>query len=188
MKIEKKKLSATEKQEMIQLLHGRFMQNEKLQEDLDWNEVEKKLLDDEAKLYSLWLMENTGGEPQLVYYDRSDGAYYFYDCAKESPVGRRSLCYDQEALEARKANKPEGSAVQMAKEMGIELLDEEGYSKLQEYGEFDNKTSSWLLTPAVVREKGGAIFGDLRYGRIFIYHNGADSYYGARGFRGRLKL
>jgi len=140
------------------------------------------------KLWSLSEMERTGGEPDVIGFDNEMGEYIFYDCSAESPAGRRSLCYDRDALEARKAKQPEGSVMEMASAMGIELLTEEQYRALQELGKFDLKTSSWLKTPSDIRKLGGAIFGDRRYGRVFVYHNGADSYYGARGFRGMLRV
>ena len=157
-------------------------------EGLDWSSVQIKLEANSEKLWSLNEMEKTDGEPDVVGHEELTGEFVFVDCAEQSPAGRRSLCYDQPALESRKANKPEGSALEMAEAMGITLLNEKGYRELQKLGAFDTKTSSWLRTPEKIRELGGAIFGDRRYDTIFIYHNGADSYYGARGFRGLLKV
>lgn len=150
--------------------------------------VQKKLEASPEKLWSLHEMESTGGEPDVVGYDNATGEYIFYDCSAESPKGRRSICYDHAALEARKQHKPENSAINMAADMGIEILTEEQYRELQKLGNFDMKTSSWIKTPAEIRKLGGAIFADYRYGQVFVYHNGADSYYGARGFRGSLKV
>lgn len=156
--------------------------------DIEWKKVEEKLKTHPEKLWSLNEMEESGGEPDVVGFDKKTSEYIFYDCSGESPKGRRSLCYDREALESRKKHKPKNSAMDLAGDMGIELLTEEEYYKLQELGEFDSKTSSWLKTPNELRKLGGAIFGDYRFGRVFIYHNGAESYYGARGFRGSLKV
>jgi hypothetical protein len=150
--------------------------------------VQAKLEASAEKLWSLDDMETTGGEPDVIDYDQKTGEYIFYDCAAESPKGRRSICYDQEALDSRKEHKPANSAIGMAAEMGIEILDEEQYRQLQQFGKFDTKTSSWLKTPADIRKLGGAIFADYRYGTIFVYHNGAESYYAARGFRGALRV
>ncbi len=169
-------------------LEERFVENMSRHKGLDWPDVQKKLEASPKKLRSLNEMEQSGGEPDVVSYDQNTGEFIFYDCAKESPDGRRSLCYDRAALDSRKANKPVSSVMDAAAEMGIELLTEEEYFALQELGEFDLKTSSWLKTPDAVRELGGAIFGDRRYDRVFIYHNGADSYYSARGFRGSLRV
>lgn len=173
---------------LIGVLHARFEKNMRLHERLAWAQVQAQLEAHPDKLWTLSEMERTGGEPDAVGLDEKTGEVIFFDCAPESPAGRRSTVYDQEALDTRKANKPETSAMQMAAEMGITLLDEEEYHLLQSLGEFDLKTSSWLKTPANVRKLGGAIFGDRRYGRVFIYHNGADSYYGARGFRGSVRV
>lgn len=181
-------LSAEQREELLSILKIRFEKNMKRHHGLEWAKVQAKLEASTEKLASLHEMESTGGEPDVVGHDKKTGEYIFYDCSAESPGGRRSLCYDREALEARKANKPEGSAVDMAADMGIELLTEEQYRALQKLGSFDTKTSSWVKTPADIRELGGAIFGDYRYGRVFIYHNGADSYYAARGFRGVLRV
>lgn len=155
---------------------------------LEWAEVQTKLEADTEKLWSLNEMESTGGEPDVVDYDKKTDEYVFYDCSAESPKGRRSVCYDREALESRKKFKPKDTAIDMADAMGIEMLSEEQYRKLQKLGNFDRKTSSWLKTPDEIRKLGGAIFGDRRYDRVFIYHNGADSYYGVRGFRGFLRV
>lgn len=155
---------------------------------LDWAKVEAKLEANSEKLWSLNEMEETGGEPDVVGFDKKTGEFIFYDCAAESPKERRSICYDHEALESRKEHKPRNSAAEMASDMGTELLTEEQYQELQKLGKFDTKTSSWLKTPADIRKLGGAIFGDYRFGRVFIYHNGAESYYGARGFRSWLRV
>ena len=157
-------------------------------EGMVWVSVEAKLKAQPQKLWSLNQMEETGGEPDVVAYDKKTGEYLFYDCADETPKGRRSVCYDQEALNSRKEHKPKNSAVGMATEMGIELLTEEEYRELQKLGKFDTKTSSWLKTPAEIRKLGGAIFADFRYSNVFVYHNGAESYYAVRGFRGSLKV
>jgi hypothetical protein len=184
----KKKLSADETQELLVILRGRFEKNMSRHKDLKWTEIETKLKSSAETLWSLKQMETTGGEPDVVGRDKSTSEYIFMDCSDESPKGRRSICYDHEALEARKENKPENSAVQMAADMGIELLNEEQYRSLQKLGKFDTKTSSWIETPPSIRKLGGAIFGDFRYGHVFIYHNGAESYYAARGFRGTIKV
>ncbi len=185
----KKELSPAQREELISALKTRFEKNMTRHKDLEWANVQAKLDSAAAeKLWSLHEMERTGGEPDVVGHDEKTGEYIFYDCAIESPKGRRSLCYDREALEARKAHKPENSAMDMAAEMGIDILTEEQYRALQQFGKFDTKTSSWIETPADIRKLGGAIFGDWRFGRVFVYHNGADSYYGARGFRGSLRV
>ncbi|GAB3781381.1 DUF4256 domain-containing protein [Spirosoma horti] len=181
-------LSLEEQQELIALLKARFEKNMNRHKGLMWLSVQTKLEANEAKVRALHQMEHTGGEPDIVGYDQKTDEYIFYDCAAESPKGRRSMCYDHEALESRKANKPENSAVEMAADMGIDLLTEEQYRELQALGTFDTKTSSWLKTPDDVRRLGGAIFADFRFGRIFVYHNGAESYYAARGFRGSLRV
>ena len=155
---------------------------------LEWKNVQAKLEADRKQLSSLCEMERTGGEPDVVGFDKKSGEYIFYDCSPESPKGRRSLCYDRQALDSRKENKPESSAMEMATAMGIELLTEEEYRNLQKLGNFDSKTSSWIATPSAIRKLGGAIFADFRYGNVFVYHNGAESYYAARGFRGSLKI
>jgi hypothetical protein len=183
-----KTLSAIEKQQLLATLKSRFEKNPGRHKELDWKKIEKKLETNPEKLWSLQQMEASEGEPDVIGYDKQTDSYWFVDCSTESPAGRRSYCYDPEALESRKANKPADSALNIAAEMGIELLTEEEYHLLQQTGSYDLKTSSWLLTPATIRKLGGAIFGDKRFGRVFIYHNGAESYYAARGFRGLLKV
>ncbi len=184
----KKKLSAGEKKEMLSLLKERFEANLKRHKGITWQMVELKLKASEAKLWSLSEMEKTGGEPDVVAIDKKTGEIVFVDCVPESPEGRRSLCFDKAALLSRKANAPEGDAVSMALAMGTELLDEKMYMSLQKLGDFDTKTSSWIATPESVRALGGALFGDCRYDAVFVYHNGADSYYAARGFRVMLRV
>lgn len=184
----KKKLSATQTGELLNILKARFEKNKNRHKGIDWAKVEAKLEAGPAKLWSLNEMEMTGGEPDVVGQDKKTGGYIFYDCSAETPKGRRSICYDHEALEKRKEHKPENSAVEMAKDMGIELLNEEEYRALQALGNFDTKTSSWIQTPAPIRKLGGALFMDRRYDTVFLYHNGADSYYAARSFRGSLKV
>jgi len=169
-------------------LKARFEKNMHRHRGLDWSSVQARLEAHPDKLWSLNEMERTGGEPDVVGYDSETGEYLFYDCSPESPGGRRSLCYDREAREARKEHKPQSSALEMAAAMGIELLTEEEYRKLQELGEFDTKTSSWVMTPPEIRALGGALFCDRRYNHVFTYHNGAESYYAARGFRGKLRV
>lgn len=185
-----KKLSPDESEQLLAVLKIRFEKNTTRHKNLEWTTVKARLCNksSEEKLWSLHEMEKTGGEPDVVDYDKKTGECTFYDCSAESPAGRRSVCYDHEALESRKEHKPKNSAVQMAVDMGIELLTEENYHHLQKLGKFDTKTSSWLKTPSAIRKLGGAIFGDFRYGNVFIYHNGAESYYGARGFRGLLRV
>lgn len=187
-KSNKKKLSPEQRDELLETLKSRFEKNMGRHKDLKWDNVQAKLEADAGKLWSLNEMERTGGEPDVVGYDKKTGEYIFYDCSAESPKGRRSVCYDPEALESRKEHKPENSAINMAAEMGIELLSEEQYRELQKLGEFDTKTSSWVETPSDIRELDGALFCDRRYGHVFVYHNGASSYYGARGFRGSLRV
>ncbi len=184
----KKKLSTEQKSELFKELKIRFEKNMSRHKGLDWSKVQARLEAHTEKIWSLNEMEMTGGEPDVVAHDKKTGEYIFYDCSPESPKGRRSICYDHEALEARKEHKPENSAVEMAKDMGVELLTEEEYRELQKLGKFDTKTSSWIKTPAGIRKLGGAIFADFRYGNIFVYHNGAESYYAARGFRGSLRV
>ncbi|MBN9483692.1 MAG: hypothetical protein BGO70_08810 [Bacteroidetes bacterium 43-93] len=184
----KKKLSTTEATELLAILKARFDKNSNRHKGIDWDKVAAKLEAHPAKLWSLNEMELSGGEPDVVGYDKNSGEYIFYDCAAESPKGRRSLCYDHEALEARKENKPKDSAANIAAEMGIEILTEQEYRQLQELGAFDTKTSSWVDTPAEIRKHGGAVFCDRRYNTVFLYHNGAESYYAARGFRGSLRV
>ncbi|MFD1174802.1 DUF4256 domain-containing protein [Paenibacillus puldeungensis] len=175
-------------EELLYVLQGRFEKNMNRHLGIEWDQVRVELEAKPEKLRSLGEMERTGGEPDVVGYDASTGEYIFYDCSAESPKGRRSVCYDREALESRKEHKPANSAMDMAADMGIELLTEEQYRELQKYGKYDAKTSSWLKTPAEIRKLGGAIFADYRYGQVFVYHNGAESYYAARGFRGSLRV
>lgn len=181
-------LDDTQRDELLATLETRFEENTHRHEGLAWDTVRARLDAAPDKLRSLHQMESTGGEPDVVGRDAKTGAVTFCDCSAQSPAGRRSLCYDREALEARKKHKPEGSALETAAAMGIELLTEERYRALQELGEFDTKTSSWVRTPAEIRERGGALFCDRRYGHVFTYHNGAESYYAARGFRGSLAV
>jgi hypothetical protein len=188
MKSNKKELLPEQREELLKTLKDRFEKNMNRHKGVEWAKVQAKLEANAEKLWSLDDMESTGGEPDVVGHDQKTGEYIFYDCAAESPKGRRSICYDQEALESRKEHKPGNSAMGMAAEMGIEILDEEQYRELQQFGKFDTKTSSWLKTPADIRKLGGAIFADYRYGTIFVYHNGAESYYAARGFRGALRV
>lgn len=190
MKNNKKNLSPEQKEELLSALKIRFEKNMNRHKGLKWAEVEAKLNLPASgeKLWSLNEMETTGGEPDVVDYDKKTGEYIFYDCSAESPKGRRSICYDGQALESRKEHKPKNSAVDMAATMGVELLTEDQYRKLQELGDFDRKTSSWVITPSEIRELGGALFCDRRYDHVFVYHNGAESYYGARGFRGSLRV
>jgi hypothetical protein len=183
-----KELSTAQRDELLGTLKARFEKNRHRHAGLDWAAVQARLEADPEKLWSLHEMEQTGGEPDVVGQDTQTGEIIFYDCAAESPQDRRSLCYDREALEARKANKPKDSAMDMAAAMGIAILTEEDYRAMQELGEFDLKTSSWVQTPAEVRKLGGALFCDRRYDTVFLYHNGADSYYAARGFRGSLRV
>ena len=184
----KNKLTPENQEEIISILKTRFEKNKTRHADIEWNKVLEKLEANPEKLWSLLEMEKTDGEPDVVGYDKNSNEYIFFDCVAESPKGRRSLCYDRNALDSRKEHKPKNSAVDMAEEMGIEILTEEQYSALQELGNFDTKTSSWIATTPEVRKLGGALFSDFRYGRTFVYHNGAESYYAARGFRGCLKV
>lgn len=184
----KKDLSPQQQEELLGTLEARFEKNPTRHNGLRWADVAAKLATAKEKLWSLHQMETTGGEPDVVGYDEKTGEYIFFDCAPESPKGRRSVCYDHEALEARKEHKPKDSAANMAVAMGIELLTEAQYRELQTLGSFDTKTSSWVQTPAAVRDLGGALFCDRRYNQVFLYHNGAESYYAARGFRGTLKV
>lgn len=184
----KKKLASEQREELFRTLKTRFEKNMNRHENLEWANVQATLESHPDKLRSLNEMERTGGEPDVVGYDEETGEYIFYDCSAESPKGRRSVCYDREALESRKKHKPDDNAIDMATVMGIELLSEQQYRELQKLGKFDTKTSSWVKTPSDIRERGGALFGDFRYGRVFIYHNGAESYFGARGFRGSLRV
>jgi hypothetical protein len=183
-----KELSTEQREELLSTLKARFEKNMNRHEGLEWAEVQAKLEANSEKLWSLNKMEGTGGEPDVVGHDEKTGEYIFYDCSAESPKDRRSVCYDREALESRKKHKPDNNAVDMATEMGIDLLTEEEYRELQELGNFDLKTSSWVQTPSNIRKLGGAIFCDRRYDTVFVYHNGADSYYAARGFRGSLRV
>jgi hypothetical protein len=183
-----KELSPEQREELIKTLRARFEQNMNRHEGLEWASVEAKLAANPEKLWSLNEMERTGGEPDVVGHDSKTDEYIFYDCSAESPKGRRSLCYDREALESRKKFPPKDAAVDMATAMGIEILTEEQYRELQKLGKFDTKTSSWLKTPGDIRKLGGAIFGDRRYDHVFVYHNGAESYYAGRGFRGSLRV
>jgi hypothetical protein len=193
----KKELSPKQHEELLSTLKARFEKNMKRHKGIEWAKVQAKLearpngssgRANTEKLWSLNEMETTGGEPDVVGHDKKTGEYIFYDCSAESPKGRRSVCYDHEALEKRKEHKPENSAVEMAADMGIELLTEEQYRELQQLGNFDTKTSSWILTPADIRKLGGALFCDRRYNTVFLYHNGAESYYAARGFRSSLRV
>ncbi|RKQ14310.1 DUF4256 domain-containing protein [Ureibacillus endophyticus] len=183
-----KELLPDQVEELLEILKNRFEDNMVRHEDVQWEKVQEKLVANPEKLWSLNEMEVTGGEPDVVGYDKETDEYIFYDCSAESPSGRRSVCYDHEALEKRKKNKPENSAINMATDMGIEILTEEQYRELQKLGNFDLKTSSWVKTPDNIRKLGGAIFCDRRYDTVFMYHNGADSYYAARGFRGSLRV
>lgn len=187
-KSNKRKLSSEERKELLSVLRARFEKNTHRHKGLEWVKVQAKLEASPDKLWSLDQMEKTGGEPDVVGFDKKADEYIFYDCSAESPKGRRSICYDHEALESRKEHKPNDSAMGMAEDMGIDILTEAEYRELQKLGKFDTKTSSWLETPSDIRKLGGAIFGDWRYGHVFIYHNGAESYYAARGFRGSLRV
>lgn len=183
----KKVLSPEQLGELLGALKARFEKNTSRHKGLEWEKVQAKLEANPEKLWSLGEMERTGGEPDVVGFDRKTGEYIFFDCSAESPKGRRSVCYDREALESRKEHKPEYNAVDMAAAMGIEILTEEEYRELQKLGNFDTKTSSWVKTPSEIRNLGGALFCDCRYGNVFVYHSGAESYYGARAFRGSLR-
>lgn len=184
----KKDLPGKDREELLALLKIRFEKNKRRHEGIEWAKVRAKLEAKPEKLWSLSEMEKTGGEPDVVGHDPKTGEYIFFDCAAESPKGRTSVCYDREALDSRKEHKPKTSAMDMAADMGIELLSEEQYHELQRLGEFDQKSSSWLKAPAEIRALGGALYGDRRFGRVFIYHNGAQSYYSGRGFRGSLRV
>jgi hypothetical protein len=188
MKSNKGKLSPGQTDELIRTLKVRFEKNMQLHNGLAWTNIETKLRSNQGKLWSLYEMEMSGGEPDVIGYDKKTGEYNFCDCAAESPKGRRNICYDPEALASRKEYKPGDSAIQMANDMGIDLLTEEQYRELQQLGPFDTKTSSWIKTPANIRKLGGALFCDRRFNHVFVYHNGAESYYAARGFRGLLKV
>lgn len=184
----KKRLSQKQAEELLKTLKTRFEKNMNRHQDLKWSKIQSKLEANPKKLWSLNEMQHTGGEPDVVDYDKNTDEYIFYDRSPETPKERRSLCYDHEALESRKAHKPKSSAMTMASEMGIEILTDAQYQELQKLADFDTKTSSWIQTPDEIRELGGAIFGDRRFGRVFVYHNGAESYYGSRGFRGLLRV
>lgn len=184
----KKKLPAAQREELLTALQERFEKNMSRHKGLAWTKILARLEENPDRLWSLHEMERTGGEPDVVGHDKKAGEYIFYDCSKESPQGRRSLCYDRRALESRKEHKPKNNALDMAAAMGIELLTEAEYRELQKLGEFDLKTSSWVQTPDDIRKLGGALFCDRRYDHVFVYHNGAESYYAARGFRGSLRV
>lgn len=184
----KKELSPEHAEKLLSTLKARFEKNMNRHKDLEWAKVQTKLEANTEKLWSLHEMERTGGEPDVVSYDEITGKCIFYDCSAESPAGRRSVCYDREGLESRKEHRPENNAIDMAVAMGIELLSEEQYRALQKLGKFDTKTSSWIKTPPEIRKLGGALFVDFRYNNVFVYHNGAQSYYGARAFRGLLNV
>ncbi|MGH9955215.1 MAG: DUF4256 domain-containing protein [Nitrososphaeraceae archaeon] len=184
----KKELSLEQREKLLKELKARFEKNMNSHKGLEWAKVQARLEANTEKLWSLNEMERTGGEPDVVGFDKKTGEYIFYDCSVESPKGRRSLCYDREALESRKEHKPENNALDMAAAMGIELLTEEQYRELQKLGNFDTKTSSWVITPSDIRKLGGALFADRRYGNVFVYHNSAPSYYSVRAFRGSLRV
>ena len=184
----KKELSPKQREELLRALKSRFEKNINRHKGLEWTKVQTKLEANTEKLWSLNEMERTGGEPDVVEFDKKTGEYIFYDCSAESPKGRRSVCYDRQALESRKEHKPKNNAIDMAAAIGVELLSEEQYRELQKLGDFDTKTSSWIITRADIRKLGGALFCDRRYDTVFAYHNGADSYYAARGFRGSLRV
>ena len=193
LKKNKKELSPKQNEEILKILHDRFEKNMNRHNGIKWVDVHKKLLLHSEKLWSLHEMERTGGEPDVVFpiaiaIDKKKSEFIFIDCSSESPAGRRSICYDREGLESRKEHKPKNNAIDMATDMGIELLTEEQYRELHKLGNFDTKTSSWLKTPAEIRELGGALFADFRFGKVFVYHNGAQSYYGGRAFRGMLRV
>ena len=184
----KKELSTKQREELLAALKSRFEKNMNRHKGFQWAIVQAKLESNKEKLWSLYEMERTGGEPDVAGYDKVTGEYIFFDCSAESPMGRRNVCYDREGLESRKEHKPDNNAVDMAAAMGVELLTEEEYRELQKHGEFDAKTSSWVKTPSDIRKLGGALFADRRYGKVFVYHNSAPSYYGVRGFRGSLRV
>jgi hypothetical protein len=188
MNSNKKNLSPSQSEELLSTLKARFEKNSNRHKGIEWAIIQAKLEADTGKLWSLNEMETTGGEPDVIGHDKKTGEYIFYDCSAESPKGRRSVCYDRAALESRKEYKPENSAIDIAAAMGVELLTEQQYRELQQLGEFDTKTSSWVITPTAIRKLGGAIFCDRRYNTVFVYHNGAESYYAARGFRGSLRI
>ncbi|MDR7212528.1 DUF4256 domain-containing protein [Flavobacterium piscis] len=184
----KKELPIEQNMELLAILKTRFEKNMNRHTNIEWRKIETKLQADPEKLWSLNEMERTGGEPDVIGYDKKTDEYIFYDCSTESPKDRRSVCFDREGQESRKEHKPENNAIDMATSMGIELLTEEQYRELQQFGNFDAKTSSWIQTPSEIRKLGGALFADFRYGNVFVYHNGAQSYYAARGFRGVLRV
>jgi hypothetical protein len=188
IKNKKKELSAVQTEELLHTLKVRFEKNMIRHKGLEWTKVQERLKANHEKLWALDEMEGTGGEPDVVEYDKATGEYIFYDCSAESPKGRRSVCYDLEGLESRKEHQPDNNAVDMAAAMGVELLTEAQYRALQQLGKFDTKTSSWIVTPPEIRKHGGALFGDRRYDHVFVYHNGAQSYYAARAFRGSLRV
>ncbi len=188
MENNKRSLSTKQQKDILKILKYRFKENMNRHEGLEWEKVESMLENNIKKLWSLNEMEKTGGEPDVVGYDEKKNEYIFYDCSTESPTGRRSVCYDRDAQESRKKNKPDNNAIEMAADMGIEILTEKQYKELQVLGEFDTRTSSWVKTPVSIRKLGGAIFCDRRYNTVFVYHNGAESYYAARGFRGSLRV
>jgi hypothetical protein len=190
MNSNKKELSPEQREELLRILKSRFEKNMDRHKGLEWVKVQARLNQSGQgeKFWSLDEMERTGGEPDVVGYDEKTGEYIFYDCSAESPKGRRSVCYDREALESRKEHKPQNNAIDMASAMGVEILTEAQYRELQKLGNFDTKTSSWVKTPSDIRKRGGAIFADFRYGNVFVYHNGAESYYAARAFRGSLRV
>lgn len=187
-KADKNILSAKQTEELLKILKARFEKNMNRHKGLAWDKVQSRLEAHQDKLWSLSEMERTGGEPDVIGYDKKSGEYIFCDCSAESPAGRRSLCYDRDALNARKEHKPKNSAMDLARDIGIEILTEEQYRELQRLGEFDLKTSSWIATPVEIRKLGGAVFCDRRYNTVFTYHNGAESYYAARGFRGLMRI
>ena len=188
LKKDQKDLGSEQRKELLGVLKARFEKNMNRHKGLEWDNAQARLEADTEKLWSIYEMERTGGEPDVVGHDKNTGEYIFYDCSAESPKGRRSLCYDRQALESRKEHKPENSAIDLAAAMGIELLTEDEYRELQKLGNFDSKTSSWVKTPSDIRKLGGALFCDRRYNTVFLYHNGAESYYAARAFRGLLRV
>jgi len=184
----KKELPLEQRQKLLSVLESRFEKNRNRHADLEWTKIQEKLEANAEKLWSLNEMEITGGEPDVVAYDKQTDEYIFYDCSPECPKGRRSVCYDREGLESRKEHKPKNNAIDLALAMGVEILTEEQYRELQQLGDYDTKTSSWLKTPSKIRKLGGAVFADFRYDNVFVYHNGAQSYYAGRAFRGALKI
>jgi hypothetical protein len=188
LKNAKKELTQVQSEELLTTLKERFEKNMNRHKNIEWIKIQSKMASKADKLWSLYEMERTGGEPDVVSYDNQTDEYVIYDCSAESPIGRRNICYDHEGLESRKEHKPENNAIDMATAMGIELLTEEQYRELQKLGNFDEKTSSWVKTPSDIRKLGGALFADRRYGKVFVYHNSAPSYYSVRGFRGSLRI